>query len=504
MRPLHPLHFILLASFATPLSAAVLPPLSAQPSPPPILKNIRMGHTEKRTRFVFDVSGTPDYRCFTLKQPDRVVIDLPGTGRPKDLRAPSVEGTPVSAIRTGVQPDGTLRFVFDLRQATASRVFSLEPNGNYGYRIVVDIDQPVRSSVPPSTDVTSGADTPQQLAGTEHRTTSTPGAKLRPEKRTTPPATDAEQEWSGYVSLDTRLFADSPAYPGQRDQNVSIAVRPEYYREWDGGRQQLSFIPFGRLDSSDGQRTHADIRELYWRMQVSKWAVKAGIDVVFWGVTESQHLVDIVNQTDLVENIDGEEKLGQPMLNIDYLSDWGTWQAYLLPWFRERTYPGKHGRLRTDPPIDVSNPVYGSGDKEKHVDFALRWSQYIGDWDIGLGYFSGTIRDPLLIPTTTGEKSTLTPYYPQIDQVSLDMQSTSGAWLWKLETIYNWNEVEDYYAYVGGFEYTYFGIADSAWDLGWLLEYNYDQRGKRSLTVLQNDIYLGARLAANDIASRPA
>jgi hypothetical protein len=51
--------------------------------------------------------------------------------------------------------------------------------------------------------------------------------------------------------------------------------------------------------------------------------------------------VDIINQTDLVENIDGEDKLGQPMVHFSYFGDWGVVDFFLLPYLRERTYPGK-------------------------------------------------------------------------------------------------------------------------------------------------------------------
>ena len=306
-------------------------------------------------------------------------------------------------------------------------------------------------------------------------------------------------EWSGYISLETRLFFDDPAYPDQDRNSVSSAFQPEYYYDWAGGQQRFAFSPFFRYDANDDERTHADIRELYWRIEWQSFLLKTGIDVVFWGVTESQHLVDIINQSDLVEDIDGEEKLGQPMINMDYMSDWGTWQLYVLPYFRERTFPGRDGRLRTDPPVDTDSPIYESGDEEDHTDFSLRWSHYIGDWDIGLAHFSGTSRQPLLVPSETGDS--LLPGYLQVDQTSLDMQVTRGAWLWKLEALYNDNKVDNYYAFVGGLEYTYFGIRGTAMDLGLLLEYNYDDRGEQAINLYQDDIYLGLRLTGNDVAS---
>ena len=41
-----------------------------------------------------------------------------------------------------------------------------------------------------------------------------------------------------------------------------------------------------------------------------------GAAKVFWGTAESRHLVDIINQTDAVEDIDEEDKLGQPMVKV--------------------------------------------------------------------------------------------------------------------------------------------------------------------------------------------
>ena len=114
----------------------------------------------------------------------------------------------------------------------------------------------------------------------------------------------------------------------------------------------------------------------------------------------------------------------------------------------------------------------------------------------------------MLLPGGSAQRPRLYPKYLQIDQTSLDVQATKGAWLWKLEAIYNQNDVNNYYAYVGGFEYTQFGVAGSSTDLGLLMEYNHDQRDgdsllalENDLSVLQNDVFAGFRLTGNDIAS---
>ncbi|HHH47651.1 MAG TPA: hypothetical protein ENK51_01995, partial [Gammaproteobacteria bacterium] len=130
------------------------------------------------------------------------------------------------------------------------------------------------------------------------------------------PAAAHAGEWSGYVSGEYRYFPDAPGDPRQHGNNLSFSAQPEYYHEWDSGRQSLTVVPFARWDQGDSRRSHADIRELNWLKASDNWELRAGIGKVFWGVTESQHLVDIINQTDFVENLDGEDKLGQPMIQL--------------------------------------------------------------------------------------------------------------------------------------------------------------------------------------------
>jgi hypothetical protein len=306
-------------------------------------------------------------------------------------------------------------------------------------------------------------------------------------------------EWSGYVSAEYRAFAQQPLDPRQHDNNLSFSAQPEYYSSWDGNSQSFAFVPFVRWDEHDEERSHADIRELTWLKAADDWELRVGIRKVFWGVTESQHLVDIINQTDLVEAPDGEEKLGQPMINLALIRDWGTLDLFVLPGFRERTFPGVDGRLRSALPVDSRHALYESPDKDRHIDLAARWTRVIGDWDVGLSAFKGTSRDPRFIPNASG--TALIPVYDLITQWGLDLQATLGAWLWKLEAINRAGQGEQYNAFTAGFEYTLVGIADSATDLGMIVEFLYDDRGNQALTPFADDIMLGARLSLNDVQS---
>ena len=319
-------------------------------------------------------------------------------------------------------------------------------------------------------------------------------------------ASTKDFEVSGKVGFEQRYFIDEGQYDKQlAHTQASVFVEPEFYWGWNEGSDTLTFKPFYRQDEFDEERSHGDIRELSYIHASDDWELRAGIRKEFWGVTEFQHLVDVINQTDSVEDTDGEDKLGQLMVNLSLVRDWGIIDLYLLPGFRERKFVGQSSRLRGPLVVDNNNVSYQSSAEDKHIDVALRWSQTIGDFDIGSHWFHGTNRDPILTAVTEGNKTVLRQYYNQMDQLGIDVQATIDDWLWKFETIFRNTDNGNFWATQAGFEYTYVGIFDSAADLGVLVEYAWDSRGEghgNSLGAsMQNDIFFGSRLAFNDIQS---
>lgn len=309
-------------------------------------------------------------------------------------------------------------------------------------------------------------------------------------------------DWDSEAGVEGRAFWQSPSDPVQDDQDLSLHLQTEYYNSWDGGDQAFVFKPFVRLDGSNEERTHADIREAVWINAGDDWEVRLGVDKVFWGVTEVYHLVDIINQTDNLENPDGEEKLGQPMVKYSMERDWGTLDAYLLPWFRERQYVSWEGRLRSQPIVDTDQARYDNDLEQAYPSAAIRWTRSIGDWDLGLAHFHGTSRAPRFTVGLNGDgRLVLVPNYDIIDQTSLDVQATIEDWLWKLEAIYRSGQGKGYAAATGGFEYTYVGIADTDSDLGVLMELMYDDRDDGATSPFNHDVFVGLRWLANDAQS---
>ena len=314
------------------------------------------------------------------------------------------------------------------------------------------------------------------------------------------PARGGEVDVSGSVELQARAFWDDSAWVGQDDQALQGALVSTTELRWRnaGGNQRGSLISYLRWDPTDDERSLVDFKEAYWAFEGDNFEFLVGANTVFWGVTESLHLVDIINQTDFAGDIDGEDKLGQPMVSLALQADWGEISAFVMPYFRERTFAGVDGRFRPPVTVDADNALYESSNEEKHVDFALRYSHYFGDVDIGLSAFSGTSREPRFVPATDGQS--LLPVYDQIEQFGVDLQYTRDAWLWKLEAIARNGYSETFAAAVGGFEYTLYQVGESSADIGLLLEYQYDGRDEfEPVTINDNDVFVAARLALNDI-----
>ena len=307
-----------------------------------------------------------------------------------------------------------------------------------------------------------------------------------------------EWEVTGFVGVESRTFWEDERFANQDDGfNASLHVQPELYWRSDDGRQRVSLVGFGRYDNQDDERSHLDLREAYWGYEGEGWDVSAGLGKVFWGVAESRHLVDVINQTDLVEDIDGEDKLGQPMVNVNLDRDYGRFELYVMPWFRERTFPGTEGRFRSVLPVDTDDPIYESRDKDRHTDVALRYSHYFGDVDVGAYVFDGTSREPNFVVADEGDS--LIPVYEQMTQAGVDLQYTRDSWLLKLEGIRRETDRDTFNAAVAGLEYTFFGVVNQAADVGVLFEYLYDGRDELAPpTVFDDDVFVGARLALND------
>jgi hypothetical protein len=325
----------------------------------------------------------------------------------------------------------------------------------------------------------------------------------------------------------------------------SAAATVELFHGWDENRQRLVGELFQRYDANDDARTHGDVRELYYQLIGEDFELRLGARRVFWGVTESRHLVDIVNQSDFVENIDNEDKLGQPMMNLALVRDFGTIDVFLLPYQRARTFPGPDGLPRLPYPVVAHEALYESSREQHNLDYAMRYTGSFGPLDFGVAWFNGTAREPRLLPCVrSGASGTyvsnpgarancdiastfvapgplpppdpeqiardfeaevranlvLVPYYDRLRQLSIDAQVVTGSLALKVEGLRREQQDRATWAAVTGFEYTLGDVGATGADVGLLAEYLYDERSEFFGVLADDEVFVGSRLALNDVA----
>jgi N-acetylmuramoyl-L-alanine amidase len=95
------------------------------------------------TRITIESKGEIKHSVFSLKDPERLVLDLESSDLSPALAElhgkvtaddPYIQGLRVAHNRPGV-----IRVVMDLKSEVAPQVFTLKPIGEYGYRLVLDL-----------------------------------------------------------------------------------------------------------------------------------------------------------------------------------------------------------------------------------------------------------------------------------------------------------------------------------------------------------------------------
>ena len=332
-------------------------------------------------------------------------------------------------------------------------------------------------------------------------------------------------DFEGSVELELRDFPKEARHKDMEDTFPALAGEFELGFFSPSGRHAVIIAPFARFDRYDHERSHGDLREAKYRYVNGSFEATVGVDKEFWGVTEFLHLVDIINQTDNVESVDGEQKLGQPMVKFSYASNYGTLTSYFLPFFRIRQYYDPvAGRPNAGFIVDDNTSHFESGEGRRTNDYALRYQNNLGPFDIGLSWFDGTSREPQLVVPFPPEVSGLAnglpmlqAHYAFLQQAGLDVQATLGPWLLKLEATQatenrylpdpQFNnqpslrmalQEVDVSRATGGIEYTFYNLFDSGTDLGLVAEYMYDERKNDAPHPFGNDIGIGLRWTAND------
>ncbi|MGE0483778.1 MAG: N-acetylmuramoyl-L-alanine amidase [Gammaproteobacteria bacterium] len=195
------------------------------------LKGVRTWREPPRTRVVFDLSERADYSVFTMRNPERIVIDFKATRTHGRLAIPSGL-TDLRGLRHAVRGKDGLRVVLDLGQSMRVDDALLPPTDDYGYRVVLDLVAPggsapsVTPAAAPAPKPTSppAIEAPETLAATSAvivTATAKPAAPARP--RAAPLREVIVAIDAGHGGADVGAIGPSGVY----EKDITLAVARE-------------------------------------------------------------------------------------------------------------------------------------------------------------------------------------------------------------------------------------------------------------------------------------
>jgi len=104
------------------------------------IESVRIWPAPENTRIVFDLTEKPDFKYFSLKSPQRLVIDFKNSRNNAVLMSAIKADRRVQKIRTSRSKEkGTTRLVLELAEDYKVSIFPLAPAGQYSDRLVIDL-----------------------------------------------------------------------------------------------------------------------------------------------------------------------------------------------------------------------------------------------------------------------------------------------------------------------------------------------------------------------------
>ena len=183
---------------------------------------VRVWPAADYTRVTIELGAPLKFSHFTIKNPERLVVDLEGvefSGVLESLASKIDADDPnIKLLRAGRFKPGVVRLVMELKQEVRPQVFELPPVGSYGHRLVLDV-YPLEPPDPlmqllekgeQNNDAAVGQNGPAEVAKTERK---------RPDRTVVDRLVT--------VTLDPGHGGEDPGAVGQRgsyEKNVTLSI----------------------------------------------------------------------------------------------------------------------------------------------------------------------------------------------------------------------------------------------------------------------------------------
>lgn len=279
------------------------------------INGVRIWRAPDNTRLVFDLNGPVSHNVFDLKNPERIVIDVPGVELKANIRDILRTNSPIADVRTGVKGDG-LRIVLDMKVAVHPKSFALTPNAQYGHRLVVDLfDNP-------------------QTATTALATAQPAGKTVVPTPA--PPVTAKAGSRDVIIAIDAGHGGEDPGAIGPggiREKVVVLAIARELQRQINaekGFRAELVrtgdyFIPLRRRTEIARKQgadlfvsVHADAapRSSAWGASVYALSDRGATSETARWLADTENRSDLIGGTGNVSLGDKDKVLASVLLDL--------------------------------------------------------------------------------------------------------------------------------------------------------------------------------------------
>lgn len=315
------------------------------------------------------------------------------------------------------------------------------------------------------------------------------------------PCGAAAQSLRGSVEGGVEIFPETPLFADQADAPAqpSLELRLQAAASL---AERIDFVFSARAETTPLAEDpgFADVGEGFIEYQHGRFAARAGVLDEPWGVLDANNPTNIFNQFDLVDDFDGDSRLGQPGATVSYLGDGFTLTLLAAPVARERRLAEGADRFR-----QTALPLRDAHFEGGHAGatLATRASVVRENLELTLTHFHGTSREPEFELDLGPSGPGLRPVYRRIDQLGAEGRYVLGEYVLRGEAIHRWGQAGRPFAGVGvGVERLFFGIFDGIKDLQLYAEAYYDDRPDSApVTAFESDVSLGGRLFFNNAGS---
>ncbi|MBF0192112.1 MAG: N-acetylmuramoyl-L-alanine amidase [Magnetococcales bacterium] len=127
-----------LKAMALSMTGLLLPVSMVHAAMKPRITDVRFSTTPNRTRIIFSLNQEIKHSLASMKNPDRVILDMRDIDMSADLNLLTFSDPIVRKVRTDTLNNGTVRTIFELNEEARTRSFILKDTNGGRPRLVVE------------------------------------------------------------------------------------------------------------------------------------------------------------------------------------------------------------------------------------------------------------------------------------------------------------------------------------------------------------------------------